>query len=167
MRALNMGFHASQPPADQGASVFDYGRILALWVSALEILVHTGERASRTRVLKHLNRVDWLEESCGKKAQEVCRAIYCRRNDFLHGNPIDVEAAERLMSRESLFGAAAPLFRMAVATFLGLERKAPRSPLEDAGSLGKGNRCEHGLSRLSEGFRDGDFALPHELTTGE
>ena len=41
MRSLNMAFHASQPPADQGAMVFDYGRILALWVSALEILVHS------------------------------------------------------------------------------------------------------------------------------
>ena len=36
MRTLNMAFHATQPPADKGASVFDYGRMLAPWVSAPE-----------------------------------------------------------------------------------------------------------------------------------
>ena len=137
MRALNMAFHASQPPADQAATVLDYGRLLALWVSALEILVHTGKCANRAKVLEHLKGVDWIERNCREKADECCRAIYNRRNDFLHGNRIDVEAAERLMSRESLFGTAAPLFRMAVAAFLGIERKECRSPLDDPESLGK------------------------------
>ena len=40
MRSLNMAYHASQPPANQDATVFDYGRIIALWVSALEILIN-------------------------------------------------------------------------------------------------------------------------------
>ena len=137
MRALNMAFHASQPPADQAATVFDYGRLLALWVSALEILVHTGDRADKAKVLEHLNGVTWVATDCRKKAQEVFRAIYRRRNDFLHGNPIDVEAAEELTYRDSLFGAAAPLFRMALAAFLGLERKAYQSCLNDAANLGK------------------------------
>ena len=137
MRALNMAFHASQPPADQAATVFDYGRLLALWVSALEILVHTGDHADKAKVLKHLNGVAWIATDCRKKAQEVCRAIYRRRNDFLHGNPIDVDTVQLLMTRDSLFGAAAPLFRMALAAFLGLEREAPRSPLDEVDNLAK------------------------------
>ena len=41
------------------------------------------------------------------------------------------------MYRNSLFGAAAPIFRMALAAFLGLERKAYQSPLDDPENLGK------------------------------
>ena len=139
MRSLNMAFHASQPPADQGATVFDYGRILALWVSALEILVHPGEggRAGKHRVLEHLGRNTWFAENCGDKAQKVCRAIYRYRNHFLHGNPIDVDAVQSLMSRDSLFGVAAPLYRMALASFLRLKREEPRSPLDDPENLAK------------------------------
>ena len=137
MRALNMAFHASQPPADQGASVFDYGRILALWVSALEILVHTGNHADKAKVLEHLDQVDWIKQNTQQKASELCRALYDRRNDFLHGNPIDAEAAETSMAHNSLPGAAGCLFRMAAANFLGLKCKAARSLVEDADNPGK------------------------------
>ena len=137
MRSLNMAFHASQPPAGQGATVFDYGRLLALWVSALEILVHTGKCANKAKVLKHLESVVWLAKNCGDKAQDVCREIYRCRNKFLHGDRIDVPAVQPLMSRDSLFGVAAPLYRMALAAFLGLEREEPRSPLDDVENLAK------------------------------
>ena len=152
MRALNMAFHASQPPADQAATVFDYGRLLALWVSAFEILVHTGNRADKAKVLEHLNGVAWVATECRKKAQEVCRAIYNRRNDFLHGNPIDVDSVEPLMSRDSLFGAAAPLFRMALAAFLGLERERPRSPLDDVENLAKEIAAETAFLECQKDF---------------
>ena len=139
MRSLNMAFHASQPPADQGATVFDYGRILALWVSALEILVHPGKGSSadKRKVLEHLENVFWFAENCGNRAQETCRAIYRCRNDFLHGNPIKVDAVQPLMSRDSLFGVAAPLYRMALASFLRLKREEPLSPLDDLENLGR------------------------------
>ena len=137
MRSLNMAFHASQPPADQGATIFDFGLRLALWVSALEILVHPGThtRKNKAKVLRHLKSVDWLAKNCGDKAEEVCRAIYRCRNDFLHGNRIDVDAVQPLMSHDSLVGVAAPLHRMALAAFLGLECEPPRSPLDDVENL--------------------------------
>ena len=139
MRSLNMAFHASQAPADQGAMVFDYGRILALWVSALEILVHPGKgsRINKRKVLEHLANVIWFAENCGNKAQEICRAIYKWRNHFLHGNPIDVDAVQPLMSRDSLFGVAAPLYRMALASFLRLRREEALSLLDDPENLGR------------------------------
>ncbi len=139
MRSLNMAFHASQPPADQGATVFDYGRILALWVSALEILVHPGKgsRADKPKVLEHLKNVIWFAETCGKRAQETCHAIYRYRNDFLHGNPIDADAVPPVMSRDSLFGVAAPLYRMALASFLRLKCEEPLSLLDDPEKVGR------------------------------
>jgi hypothetical protein len=39
-RSLNMAFHASQIPAGVGPTMYDLGRIIALWVSAFEILAH-------------------------------------------------------------------------------------------------------------------------------
>ncbi len=137
MRSLNMAYHASQPPADQSTTIFDYGRILALWVSAFEILVHPGEggEANKKEVLKRLGKDIWINKKCKELAQKIYNNIHRRRNDFLHGNPIDVEMSQSLMTRDSLFGAAAPLYRMALTSFLDLKCKGPESPLEDTESL--------------------------------
>ena len=130
MRSLNMAFHACEPPADQGATVFDFGRVLALWVSALEILVHPGKRgtANESRVLEHLEGVLWHDGVCRDKARQVCRTMYRWRHRFLHGNSIDVGKARSLMTRDSLFGVAVALYRMALATFLCLRREEPADP---------------------------------------
>ena len=58
MRSLNMAYHASQPPANQDATVFDYGRIIALWVSALEILIHLkdGKKVTRSKSPRQITR---------------------------------------------------------------------------------------------------------------
>lgn len=74
------------------------------------------------------------------------------RNDFLHGNRIDVDTVEPLMSRDSLFGAAAPLFRMALAAFLGLERERPRSPLDDVENLAKEIAAEAAFLEYQKDF---------------
>ena len=42
LRSLNMAYHASKLPALQDTGIFDYGRLVALWVSAFEILAHPG-----------------------------------------------------------------------------------------------------------------------------
>jgi hypothetical protein len=139
MRSLNMAYHASQPPADQGTTIFDYGRILALWVSAFEILVHPGEggRATAKEVLKLLGKDVWINKKCKETGARIYEKIYKCRNDFLHGNPIDVELSQPLMTRDSLFGVSAPLYRMALMAFLDLKCKEPQSSLEDPDSLGR------------------------------
>ena len=133
MRSLNMAYHASQPPADQGTTIFDYGRMMALWVSAFEILVHPGEggKANKEEVLKLFLGKDIFNKKC----EEIVREIYKCRNKFLHGNPIDIELSQPLMTRGSLFGVAAPLYRMALISFLDLKCKEPKSPLEDTESI--------------------------------
>ena len=154
MRSLNMAFHASQPPADQGETVFDDGRILALWVSALEILVHPGKgrKVGRDRVLELLGSGTWFDENCARKAQQLCRLIYGLRNYFLHGDPIDAAAAQPLMSTDSLLGVAAPVYRMALASFLRLRPEESRSSLDDPENLGK-----EIAARLEFGDYQGDF----------
>lgn len=41
-RSLNMAYHASLLPAGTDTTFYDVGRIVSLWVSAFEILVHPG-----------------------------------------------------------------------------------------------------------------------------
>ena len=137
MRSLNMAYHASQPPADQSTTIFDYGRILALWVSAFEILVHPGEDgiATKKEVLKLLGKDVWINKECKKTGARIYEKIYKCRNKFLHGNPIDVELSQSLMTRDSLFGASAPLYRMALMAFLDLKCKEPRASLENPDDL--------------------------------
>ena len=138
MRSLNMAFHASQPPADQGASVFDYGRVLALWVSALETLAHPGEgSANKRRVLEHLKGPFWLDARCAGKAREICQAIYRCRNHFLHGERVEVDVTQPLMTRDSLFGVASAVYRMALASFLGVQPEESASELDDLENLTK------------------------------
>ncbi|MGG7581828.1 hypothetical protein [Rhizobium sp. Nf11,1] len=55
LRSLNMATAAMQVPTTSIVeTLFDWGRVIALWVSAFEILVHPGgsERADEAKVLK-------------------------------------------------------------------------------------------------------------------
>jgi hypothetical protein len=45
-RSLNMAHHAAQLPAGMGTTLYDLGRIAALWVSAFEILAHPRTESS-------------------------------------------------------------------------------------------------------------------------
>ena len=108
MRSLNMAHQASQLPAGIDATLLDYGRLVALWVSAFEILVHPGPggTANQWGVYELLEKIPWnmrenrlrnLKCRARRKGsfdrrplpswlyQELNRA----RNDFLHGNPIN------------------------------------------------------------------------------
>ena len=146
MRSLNMAYHASQPPADQSTTIFDYGRMIALWVSAFEILVNPGrnrnpkEEGPKTllgRVCRLLDQSIWIDKKCKEIGRTIYKNIYRCRNNFLHGNTINREQSQPLMTRDSLFGISAPLYRMALTSFLDLKRKGPESPLEDAETFGR------------------------------
>ena len=131
MRSLNMAYHASQPPACQDTTIFDYGRLMALWVSAFEILVHPGEdgRADQWKVYNLLKKVNWnrkenTELDCGRP-RCLYRRLHDARNDFLHGNPVESGQLSPPGTQANLFQLAAPLYRMALTAFLDLGYKKP------------------------------------------
>jgi hypothetical protein len=142
MRSLNMANQASQLPALSDTTMLDVGRMVALWVSAFEILVHPGPglRSDVTAVCDQLERVPWeLRENrlknlrCREKGKTVRRALpswlyhqlNSARNDFLHGNEISKRSLSLLRAKRSLDNFAAPLYRLALTAFLDLQWKGP------------------------------------------
>lgn len=136
LRSLKMASSAMRLSSTTGSteSFHDYGRILSLWVSAFEILVHPGATgtANRQKVLDLLKTVPWqsamaLEEThqadFGNKVFDVriANALYVKmnnlRNDFLHGNPVEPEQF-RLSNGTSVLSFPAAIFRMALSTML-------------------------------------------------
>jgi hypothetical protein len=105
MRSLNMAYQASLLPAGTDATFYDVGRVVSLWVSAFEILVHPGGsgQANRNRVFEMIERTPWAEvessqlvhDTGGKSmvkrtlASWLYKVLYECRNDFLHGNPVE------------------------------------------------------------------------------
>ena len=110
-RSLNMANQALLIPvnADVGGTIYDYGRIIALWVSAFEILIHPGGygKANKDKVFKLLDSIPWIERNSGHKrfirrennnrektnrinlACWIYDQLYSCRNKFLHGNPVE------------------------------------------------------------------------------
>lgn len=144
---VNMANAAMLLPEGQVATGHDVGRLIALWISAFEILVHPGENGNSgvVQVYDHLGKVQWLSEAMGQEVHETRSArtaahralacwiygeLYRARNDFLHGNPIGEDRLKFRESGRSLVGFAAPLYRMALASFLDLFPK--RDVAEDA-----------------------------------
>lgn len=155
-RSLNMANQASRAPAGIDATLFDYGRATALWVSAFEILAHPGgngksqlstvydvleaapwhSKALRTRLYK----AQWVPKSQLKRripASWLYGLIYKARNDFLHGNPVTGKGLSVPRTRAGLFVCASPLYRMALTSFLDLRWKEPTPERENAQVLGK------------------------------
>ncbi len=148
-RSLNMAYHASLIPTARDTTVYDIGRIVALWVSAFEILGHPGGEdgwVNRDKVMDLIDQVHWYGDRCGSKSykivsqkQERARTLgswlYLKlnesRNDFLHGNPVDVDSLRLPDSGRLLFRYPAVLYRMALAKFIDLEFKEPR-PRDDS-----------------------------------
>lgn len=144
MRSLNMAYHASLLPAASDTTFYDVGRLISLWVSAFEILVHPGGSgvANRDRVFALLEQTPWQRNACADTAYDtggktkvrrtlaswLYQALNDRRNDFLHGNPIDRDALVLPVSGRNLFEYAAPLYRLALTAFLHL---TPSEPMPD------------------------------------
>lgn len=144
MRSLNMAYHASLLPAASDTTFYDVGRLISLWVSAFEILVHPGGSgiANRDRVLALLEQTPWQRTASADKAYDtggktkvrrtlaswLYQTLNDRRNDFLHGNPIERHALVLPVSGRNLFEYAAPLYRLALTAFLDL---SPNEPLPD------------------------------------
>ncbi|RTL63212.1 MAG: hypothetical protein EKK41_23860 [Hyphomicrobiales bacterium] len=111
LRSANMAFRASSMPAISDATQYDFGRSIALWVSAFEILVHPGGkgRVELRNVYGLLSSPAYKYKSLSEEAymaypdtlkkrgsQAVPRNLPCliygemchARNDFIHGNPL-------------------------------------------------------------------------------
>lgn len=73
MRSLDMAYHASLLPTLSDTSFYDVGRLISLWVSAFEILVHPGGNgvAKRDRVLALLERTSWQRAACAATTYET------------------------------------------------------------------------------------------------
>lgn len=150
MRSLNMAHHACQFPDSVGATLHDYGRLVALWVSAFEILVHPGPggKTNQWEVYNLLERMPCMMREnrrrnlkCRARKQEsferrplpswLYQQLYRARNDFLHGNPINTRQLHLPGSKRILESFAAPLYRMALASFLDLRWKGELPPQEN------------------------------------
>ncbi len=152
-RSLNMANAAMQMPAGIDTTLYDIGRMLALWVSAFEILAHPRDGDSNFRaVYQLLNKNDWCH---GKLAHRLYKAygsskkkprenlacwiygeLYKVRNSFLHGNAVNAADLLYRPSKRSMIQFASPLFRMALSGHLPLRWTAESPPLEEAEAVG-------------------------------
>lgn len=135
-RSLNMANSAMLVPSGSETTQYDVGRSVALWGAAFEILVHEGPNGSSgiRQVIALLEKLPWKsakaaakEHLSGRKQDaqlySIAAWLYFRltdaRNDFLHGNPIGQGVFETPTGHH-LWGYAAPLYRLALTSFLGL-----------------------------------------------
>jgi len=152
MRSLNMAYNASLLPAGTDTTFYDVGRVVSLWVSAFEILVHPGGngQANRDKVFELIEKTAWaipasaaLAHDTGGKtkvkrtlASWIYQALYDCRNDFLHGNPVDRAKLILPLPQRTVFEYAAPLYRLALTSFLPLVYAKPMPGADDAKALG-------------------------------
>jgi hypothetical protein len=153
MRSLNMAYQATMLPAGAETGIYDIGRIIALWVSAFETLVHPGNgQVGLKDVFDLIEKAPWIYQYSANAIHETgrnklqaqrtaCSVIYERiyslRNDFLHGNPIKSEQLRVPEVALNIFECAAPLYRIALTSFLDL-RFSEEPPLrKDAEAFGR------------------------------
>lgn len=152
MRSLNMAYNASLLPVGTDTTFYDVGRVVSLWVSAFEILVHPGGsgQANRDKVFELIEKTPWtiaasaaLAHDTGGKtkvkrtlASWLYQALYDCRNDFLHGNPVDRTKLILPLPQRTVFEYAAPLYRLALTSFLPLLYAKPMPSADDAKLLG-------------------------------
>ena len=124
-RALNMASPASSVPSSQDVTYYDVGRQIALWISAFEILSHTGENG-RAKSWDGLRPSQICAVALGQAAEEehdcyndrgaairgingcwLYGRLYQERNNFLHGNPVTADNL-KLPSGRNLFRVRGP-----------------------------------------------------------
>lgn len=151
-RSVNMAYHASLLPAATETTFYDVGRLVSLWVSAFEILVHPGGngQANRDKVFELIEKTPWelqataaLAHDTGGKtkvkrtlASWLYQALYDCRNNFLHGNPVERDDLRLPVSGRTVFEYAAPLYRLALTAFLPLTYGRAMPPAFDAEAYG-------------------------------
>src|SRR6267378_69122 len=137
-RSLNMAMAASKMPAGADVTNFALGRNLGLWVSAFEILTHTGQEKLRlAHVYDKVGGAPWRNKKAKRKLFKphhsqikrnlgcwVYGEIYRVRNHFLHGEPVSPQSLIVKRSGRNLFSYAPMLYRMLLTGFLKLPEPA-------------------------------------------
>jgi hypothetical protein len=128
-RSLNMAYHAARMPFSTAGTFYDQGRLVALWISAFEILAHTGTKSHVTEkqvldVLRGHHSTVPRQEPLERADKKLRSAIYSKlntaRNDYLHGNPVEDDRLSLPDSNYDLTQYAAPLYRVMLTEFLEL-----------------------------------------------
>lgn len=140
-RSLNMANQAAKLPAGIDPTIYDLGRIIALWVSAFEILAHPRTANSGLQSVYPLfEGIHYHDRRVGSRrfAAYTGRGkprprrplpcwlygkLYQARCAFLHGSPVRASLLMPTKSKEGLFWLAPSLYRLALAGFLGLPFK--------------------------------------------
>lgn len=151
-RSLNMANHACLIPAGADVVLHDFGRAIALWSAAFEILVHPGigGKANLSKVFELIENVPWINKGLGhryyriKYRQKIARRnlgcwlyqwIHSCRNSFMHGNPVEISTLQIPKSGRPLFNHAAVLYRLALTSFLNLAWDEPTPTCDDSEEL--------------------------------
>jgi hypothetical protein len=147
-----MAYHASLLPAGTDTTFYDVGRVVSLWVSAFEILVHPGGsgQANRDKVFEMIERTQWAIPESGQHTHDtggktkvkrtlaswLYQVLYECRNDFLHGNPVERSNLFLATPQRTIFEYAAPLYRIALTAFLSLTYDVTMPSAKDARAFG-------------------------------
>jgi hypothetical protein len=166
-RSLNMAYAASQLPSGPDMTHYALGRSVGLWISAIEILAHPGKsgQVGYKDIYRLLSEAEWKTEKCKQSGHHayagrertasntlpcwIYGELFRARNDFLHGNPV---AFDRLVtaSGHTLYNFAAPLYRMALTGFLGIQPTGPSPPSSDPSAFAKFHSWRHHTLRDQE-----------------
>ncbi|MFT4279537.1 MAG: hypothetical protein QM576_24590 [Rhodopseudomonas sp.] len=155
-RSLNMATVACQTPGVVDTTMYDIGRIVALWVSAFEILAHPGpgQKVDITTIYELFDNISYQDTTLSKKIykartprlrkhtkgnlpQFVYGQLYEARNAFLHGNEVSHATLRPKNSKSLLFHLAPPLYRLALTSVLQINRPPPMPPASDAKAFAK------------------------------
>lgn len=167
MRSLNMAYNAALLPAGTDKTFLDEGRIVALWVSAFEILAHPGPdgHVSRDKVFGLLEDTKW--STCAFANRKYCtgsknetkerslaswlyQRLYDCRNDFLHGNPVERSNLMLPASRKNISEYAASLYRIALTAVLPLAYNRSIPSIEDLEAPGADNAGKRSFTEPQE-----------------
>ena len=153
-RSLNMANAAANLPGHADITQYDLGRLVALWVSAFEILAHPpfGNQNGYKQVYALLNAVQWHNSRNKErrfspyphKKRTPRSSLPCWmygqlnqfRTDFIHGNKVNETPLVTRRSDRAIQSYASVLYRMALASFVDLrwkeklKRKANKSDYE-------------------------------------
>ena len=154
-RSLNMAYHASLVPTTSGYTFYDVGRLVALWISAYEIVAHPGTgHVNKAAIKRLLDDVNWVNAASATQhgwrargrngdfrdvsetpARFVLDQLYAVRNGFLHGNRVDEASLQLVDTDRSVFHYAAPIYRLVLTSVLGLRFQEPVLAPEDTHEL--------------------------------
>ena len=141
-RSLNIANQACLIPGGRDVVMQDYGRLTGLWTVAFETLLHPGDhgQVGKQQVFELLERIPWVDKSCAHRRYVVRERHLARRrnvacwlydqinmcrNDFFHGNPVNLRSLTLPKSGRPMVNHATSLYRLALSAFLDLAWSEP------------------------------------------